>query len=139
MCIEDYSMSRLEERIENFNKAFIVFKEAHDEYLNDTARIVFRLAEIQGFEVVFELGWKVLKDYIEIKGYNESSPRDVIKKAFSLNYLPNAQVWIDMLKDRNITSHEYNQKKADEIFEKISTIYYDEICKFHQWVNTEAK
>ena len=77
-------MSRLEERIENFNKAFIVFKEAHDEYLNDTARIVFRLAEIQGFEVVFELGWKVLKDYIEIKGYNESSPRDVIKKAFLL-------------------------------------------------------
>lgn len=132
-------MSRLEERIENFNKAFIVFKEAHDEYLKDTTRIVFRLAEIQGFEVVFELGWKVLKDYIEIKGYNESSPRDVIKKAFSLNYLPNAQIWIDMLKDRNITSHEYNQKKADEIFEKISTIYYDELRSFHQWVNTEAK
>lgn len=132
-------MSRLEERIENFNKAFIVFKEAHDEYLKDTNRIVFRLAEIQGFEVVFELGWKLLKDYIEIKGYKESSPRDVIKKAFLLNYLSNAQVWIDMLKDRNTTSHEYNQKKADEIFEKISTIYYDELCQFYHWVNTEAK
>lgn len=132
-------MSRLEERIENFNKAFKVFKEAHDEYLNDPSRIVFRLAEIQGFEVLFELSWKVLKDYIEIKGYKESAPRDVIKKAFLLNYLPNAQTWIDMLKDRNCTSREYDQKKADEVFERITTVYYDELYRFYNWVKTEAK
>ena len=132
-------MSRLEERIENFNKAFNVFKEARDEYLKDPSRIVFRLAEIQGFEVLFELSWKVLKDYIEIKGYNESAPREVIKKAFLLNYLPNAQTWIDMLKDRNCTSHEYDPKKADEVFERITTIYYDELYRFYNWVNTEAK
>ena len=132
-------MSRLEERIENFNRAFTVFKDAHDQYLKDSNRVVFRLAEIQGFEVLFELSWKVLKDYIEIKGYKEDAPRNVIKKAFLLNYLPNAQIWIDMLKDRNCTSHEYNQKKADEIFERITTIYYDELSSFHNWINTEAK
>lgn len=132
-------MSRLEERIENFNKAFTVFKEAHDEYLKDTSRIVYRLAEIQAFEILFELSWKVLKDYIEIKGYKESAPREVIKKAFLLNYLPNAQTWIDMLKDRNCTFHEYNQKKADEIFEKITTIYYEELHHFYKWINMEAK
>ena len=103
-------MSRLEERIENFNKAFNVFKEAHDEYLKDPSRIVFRLAEIQGFEVLFELSWKVLKDYIEIKGY----------------------------KDRNFSSHEYNMKKFDEIIEKICTKYYDAICKFYTWVKEES-
>ncbi len=132
-------MSRLEERIENFDKAFLVFEEAHNEYLKDTDRAVFRLAETQGFEIVFELGWKILKDYIKIKGYEETSPRDVIKKAFLLEYLPNAQIWINMLDDRNITSHEYNQKKTDEVFKNISTIYFEELKRFHNWIHTEAK
>ena len=93
-----------------------------------------QLAMAQGFEIVFELGWKCLKDYLASKNIEEYTPRDVIKAAFRANILPTAQIWIDMAKDRNASSHEYNEKKVEEIIEKIGSIYYEELTRFHFWL-----
>jgi nucleotidyltransferase substrate binding protein (TIGR01987 family) len=41
-----------------------------------------RAGLIQFFEMSFELGWKVLKDYLEEEGFTVESPRDAIKQAF---------------------------------------------------------
>ena len=125
-------MSRLSERIENFNNAYRMYDLAHSAYTNDKKNDINRLAIVQAFEVVFELGWKVIKDYLAIQGIEKYTPRDVIKSAFSANILPNAQIWIDMSNDRNSSSHEYNQDKVNIILDKISTEYYDEISRFKQ-------
>ena len=123
-------MSRLEERIENFNKAFNLFDIACKSYLNDPSNEVNKLAIVQAFEIVFELGWKVLKDYLKTKEIEVFTPKDTIKTAFSTNILPSAQIWIDMAKDRNASSHEYNEDKVNIILKNISTIYYKEITDF---------
>ncbi len=39
-----------------------------------------------------------------------------------------------MAKDRNASSHEYNEKKVEEIIEKIGSIYYEELTRFHFWL-----
>ena len=36
-----------------------------------------------------------------------------------------------MINDRNFSVHEYNFKKINEIPEKISNVYYNEIGNFH--------
>lgn len=123
-------MSRLSERIENFDKAFILFKKMCDNYISDKNNDTFRLALTQSFEIVFELGWKVLKDYLATEGIEVFTPKDVIKSAFNMNILQDGQVWIDMSKDRNATSHEYNMDKVDIMLERISSVYYDELYRF---------
>ena len=130
----ELTMSRLSERIENFNKAYVLYEQAHAAYFAEPQNQLIQLAMIQGFEIVFELGWKCLKDYLASKNIEEFTPRDVIKAAFKSNILSTAQIWIDMAKDRNASSHEYNEKKVAMIIEKIGSIYFEELTRFHSWL-----
>ena len=125
-------MSRLEEQIENFNRAFEIYSDAVKDF--SWNRVLSHMALIQSFEVCFELAWKVLKDYIETKGINVDYPKDVIKESFNKNTIKNGQEWFDMLETRNSTSHEYNMEKVHSMLEKISTEYYDELYLFSQKV-----
>ncbi len=127
-------MSRLTERIENFNKAYNLYEQTRTAYCNDKENKILQLALIQSFEIIFELGWKCLKDYLESKDIEEHTPRDVIKASFNANILPTAQIWIDMAKDRNASTHEYNEEKVGLIIEKIGTVYFEELSRFHSWL-----
>lgn len=129
-----FIMSRLNERIENFNKAFQIFQDIIASYREDKLNVIFHMALVQSFEVCFELGWKVLKDYLNINGISVQLPRQVIKEAFNKEVIQNGQIWIDMLKDRNATNHEYNMDKVDKVLEKISTEYFEELCRFREQI-----
>jgi len=125
-------MSRLYERIENFNKAFNIYQDAVKDY--DTTKILTHMALVQSYEICFELAWKCLKDYLQEKGIEANYPTEVIKEAFNKNTLKDGQVWIDMLKARNSTSHEYNIEKVSKYLSEISTTYFEEIKRFKQWL-----
>ena len=127
-------MSRLTERIENFNKAFKLFVLTCSTFRQDETSDVNKLALMQSFEIIIELGWKVLKDYLETKGIRALTPNDVIKEAFSAEIISDGQIWLSMNKDRNTSSHEYNMNKVDEILVKISTIYYEELTRFSKQI-----
>ena len=126
-------MSRLSERIENFNNAYELYDEMQKGFLSDKKQNSYRLGLTQRFEIVSELGWKILKDYLQIQIIDADTPKEVIKQAFLHNIIPDGQIWIDMIKARNITSHEYNMDKVDKILENISTIYYDELYRLREW------
>lgn len=128
-------MSRLAERIENFNRAYSIFSEAVNAYNKDKSVVLSHLALVQAYEVCYELAWKVLKDYLFLNGISAQLPREVIKEAFSANVIKDGQVWIDMLQDRNSTSHEYNMDKVNLIIERIATAYNNELAKFNDWVS----
>lgn len=123
-------MSRLTQRIENFNRVFELYVTMCGNYVKDKKNDSNKLALTQSFEIVFELGWKILKDYLFTKDIQVYTPRDAIKSAFQANILPQAQIWIDMAADRNASSHEYNMDKIDMMLERISGIYYRELCDF---------
>ena len=127
-------MSRLSERIENYNKAFKLFEEMQSGYVADKNNNAYRLGLTQSFEIVCELGWKVLKDYLYVKGIVVHLPVEVIKEAFQKEVIQNGQVWIDMIKSRNATSHEYNIDKVNIILEDISTKYYTELLFFKKMI-----
>ncbi len=80
---------------------------------------------IQSFEYCFELAWKTLQDLIEFKGFsNVLGPRPVIQKAFELGLVSDGHEWLLMIKSRNLTSHTYDEKKANEIVALIKNRYF---------------
>ena len=122
------------ERIENFNRAFDLYEEMRNGFVADNSNNAYRLGLTQSFEIICELGWKILKDYLELNETKTESAKDTVRKAFNADIIENGQIWIDMVKDRNSTSHEYNMDKVNLILERVSTTYYDELLRFKEWL-----
>lgn len=127
-------MTRLQERIESFNRAFEILSEAVNAYKNNCMNILTHMALIQSFEVCFELAWKVLKDYLDENGVKVYLPKEVIKEVFSFEVISNGQLWIDMLNARNSISHEYNLDKVNSILMNISGEYFQELLQFKAYI-----
>ena len=125
-------MSRLQERIENFNRAYEIFTDAVQAYKSDKSVVLMQMSLIYSFEICFELAWKILKDYLSVKAVEVFTPKDTIKSAFNAQIIMNGQVWIDMANDRNLSSHEYNMEKVNLMLEKISNEYTNELADFNE-------
>lgn len=119
-------------KFENFRKAFISLKAV---YLKPkTEDRAYIDATIQRFEFTFELAWKLLKEYFAEKGIILNYPKEILKEAFATNVINDEDIWIHMLVDRNMTSHTYDEKLADEIYKRIK-IYVpaiEELLKFFE-------
>jgi nucleotidyltransferase substrate binding protein (TIGR01987 family) len=78
---------------------------------------------IQRFEMVVELTWKTLKRALEYEGLHPKTPRESLKEAFKLGWLHDEEVWLDMLDQRNTTSHVYlSEELAENNYEDIKTV-----------------
>jgi len=84
---------------------------------------------IQRFEFTFELLWKTLKSILEYNGIECYSPRNCIKEAFKSNLIDDNEIILDMLEDRNLSSHIYDQKTSEEIFNRIKNVYVEYLKK----------
>lgn len=87
---------------------------------------LIRDATIQRFEFTFEVVWKTLKLYLERQGHECGGPRPTLKKAFAENLISTpdeADHWLQMLEDRNLTSHAYDEALAKRIYEHIVRDY----------------
>jgi nucleotidyltransferase substrate binding protein (TIGR01987 family) len=81
---------------------------------------------IKAFEYTYELAWNSIKDFYESQGETDiQGSRDAFQLAFKRGLIKDGDIWMDMLKDRNRTSHTYNEKTADEIAHNILSKYYD--------------
>jgi nucleotidyltransferase substrate binding protein (TIGR01987 family) len=54
--------------------------------------------------------------------------RDATREAFAKGLVADGDVWMEMIKSRNLTSHTYNKGIADQIVENILKVY---ITEFH--------
>jgi nucleotidyltransferase substrate binding protein (TIGR01987 family) len=80
---------------------------------------------IQAFEYTHELAWNVLKDYLLAKGSQPiHGSRDATREAFKLDIIHDGETWMDMIKDRNQTSHTYNEDTAKRIVSNIQQRFF---------------
>ena len=118
-------MIKVKYAVEKFTNGFERLKEAitlaKDDLDKDGA--------IQRFEFTFELLWKALKIFLEYQGILVNTPRESLKEAFRINLLGDEEIFLDMLEDRNRTSHIYDKETSEEIFERIKTVYLQAIKK----------
>lgn len=111
-------------KFHNFIKALDRLKEGLFQY--DERNELLRDGIIQRFEFTFELTWKTLKELFEDEGLIDlNSPKSVLKEAFLAGLIHDEKLWLNMLMDRNITSHIYDGRKADEICKNIQEKYME--------------
>lgn len=93
---------------------------------------------IKAFEYTYELSWKTLQDLLKEKGYMDIvGPRPVIEQSFQDGYITDGKGWMQMQKSRNLTSHTYDEKTAEEIIEEIRNRYFDLLRKLIIRLNEE--
>ncbi|WP_198669903.1 nucleotidyltransferase substrate binding protein [Cognataquiflexum aquatile] len=113
---------RWKQRFQNYEKAMGYLEQALQIPNPD---IVQKAGIIQFFEMSFELAWNMVKDYLEDQGFVDiKSPRGALKKAFEMNILENGHDWMDLLQDRNLTAHTYDEQKATEMELLIQNKYF---------------
>lgn len=111
-------------KVQNFIKALNKLKEGLTQY-NEKNELL-RDGIIQRFEFTFELAWKTLKEVFEDEGLiGLNSPKSVLKEAFSAGIIQDEKLWMNMLMDRNSTSHMYNESNAIEICKNIKEKYVE--------------
>lgn len=112
---------RWKQRFVNFKKSLRLLEKA---ILIKHPSEIEKAGLVQFFELSFELSWNLMKDYLEEIGYSDlRSPRDSIKKAFEIDLIVDGAAWLDALKNRNETSHIYDEITADKVIFEITQSY----------------
>lgn len=95
---------------------------------------------IKAFEYTYELAWNTAKDFYEYQdGSDLQGSRDTIQLAFKRGMIENGEIWMRILKDRNRTSHIYDEKLAKEISNSIIDEYYDEFKILEHFFDAQSK
>ncbi len=130
------------QRLDSYRKAFERMSEAVEMTslysIKNRETELFLDALIQRYEFTHELAWKLMKDYLEYMGISGIvGSRDAIRYALQ-NGLIDDDRWMDTIADRNITSHNYNQEVANEVANRIISVYKSLFDEFLQ-VMTEKE
>jgi nucleotidyltransferase substrate binding protein (TIGR01987 family) len=92
---------------------------------------IVRDAVIQRFEFTFESVWKAMQLYLEHQGHECPGSRTVIRKAFSERLIESeeeADLWFQMIEDRNLTTHAYDEELSDRIYNHILSQHARLLC-----------
>ena len=113
----------LEKRKISFKNAFERLKEVIENIKKDNEDYaIYRDSAIQRFEITAEAFWKCIKIFLKIKeGVICNSPKGCIRELFLNGYVDEnrLEVLLNMVDDRNLTSHTYNEEIAEEIFQRL--------------------
>ncbi len=122
MAVEKNQDVRWQQRLQNFSKAFNQLKKFIDK--GELSELESQ-GLVKAFEYTYELAWTTLKDFLEYSGQTGIyGSRDAIRKAFQLGLIANGELWMDMLRSRNLTSHTYNLETAQQICQAVKDDYF---------------
>jgi len=128
---------RWKQRFQNYKKALITLKNAVELAAERELTDLEKQGTIQGFEFTFELAWNVMKDYLEEQGITGIiGSKNAIRHAFNKDIIEDGEIWMDMVKDRNLASHVYDEETAEGLFTAIKNIYYLEFNKLAEKINS---
>ena len=127
---------RWKQRFQNYEMAFLKLKEAvEQENLNELERNGL----IHRFEFTLDLSWKVLKDYLEEKGFIfKPSPKDTLREAQNAGLIDYGQALIDGLDIRNELSHDYSGNKFEVSEEVLREEVYPALQMLYQFFIEEG-
>ena len=116
---------RSQRRLSSFRKVLLELDEAMELMGQRELSKLEKQGVIQGFEYCYELGWNTLKDLLVWQGIEGIvGSRDTIREALSKGLINDGHAWIQMLTDRNRTSHTYNEETAEAILINIRSQHH---------------
>ena len=121
------------QRYNNYKKALKQLEEAVELTKERKLSNLEKQGLVQVYEFTQELSWKVLKDFMQSRGTEDLyGSKDVVREAFKIGLIENGDVWMEMIKSRNLTSHTYDEATIEEIINLIIGKYYYEFNKLNQ-------
>ena len=126
----EQSEIRWKQRFDNLNRALAQLQSALEVHQAMPENELIVIALIKAYEFSFELSWKTLKDLLAWNGVDARLPREVLKQAFATGLIDEGQIWIDMLEQRNLMAHTYDQTRALQAAELITSHYWPQL----QWL-----
>ncbi len=107
--------------------------ELDNESVEEVLDEIVREALIQRFEYTHELAWNVMKDFLTDKGVlNLYGSKDSTREAFRVGIIDEGDVWMEMIRSRNKSSHTYNEDTARNIYLKIINEFYPAFLSFEK-------
>ena len=103
---------------EQTQRALTSLEELVSKYSENQTDVILRDALIQRFEYSTEAFWKYLKAFLQSEhNLSANSPREVIRAGLSAKLYSEviSQELLQMLDDRNLTSHTYVEELAESI------------------------
>ncbi len=88
---------------------------------------------IQRFEFTFDLAWKLIKSYAEYQGTDKDimGSRDAVRWAFENKLILDSDVWMEMIKRRNDTSHTYDEDFSADVVLRVKESYFQEFVDLY--------
>ncbi len=124
-------LSSLENAVTSLERAVNVSTDqAKMAKLDRDQRDTMRAGVIQNFEFTYELCWKMLKRYLEMvsasrETIDQLSFRDLIRVGAEKGIVADPERWFEYRRQRNITSHTYDDAKAQSVFETATEFVHD--------------
>lgn len=113
-------------KYENFCASLKNMKEIYD--YDEPYNTVVLTGLVGLYEICFEQSWKMMKEILEIHGYEEGatgSPKIILRTAYRAGMIKNEDAWLRALQERNNVTHSYNEEIALEIVRQAKAIFYD--------------
>jgi nucleotidyltransferase substrate binding protein (TIGR01987 family) len=116
---------RWQQRFSNYKKALLQLQNAVELSVQRALSNLEKQGVIQAFEFTHELAWNVLKDYLEDQGnQNVKGSKDATREAFKVALIADGEQWMAMIQSRNISSHTYDERTADQLVSVIIKQYF---------------
>lgn len=131
------NIPRWEQRLDSYHKALARLADIVGASKKRALNEFERDGLVQRFEFTHELSWKLMKAYAEYQGFDGiGGSRDATRKAFEMSLISDGQSWMDMIKSRNETSHNYDGSMADDVVDSIINRFYPLLADFYQKMNS---
>lgn len=112
---------RAEDGLYNFSQAlnkFINVTDSEKQFKEKGFEDVYLDIVVKRFEFTYEMAWKALKRYLSFLGIEANNPRSVFKEAYAQSIITDENIWLDMIEQRNLSSHIYDEFEIKEILDK---------------------
>ena len=129
------------ERLEVFRNAIARLNEVIEISKQRSLNQFERDSLIKRFEFSYEMAWKLMMSYEKDNGViGILGSKDVVRQAFSMSLIDNGEAWMEMIDDRNKTSHLYDEEMAIDVIDAITHTYFplfqELLLKMEQIKNT---
>ena len=127
-------------KLDNFSNCLSVLKGADFEmaFSND----IYRSGVVFQFNLTFELAWKALQGVMRLHGAEAAetgSPREILKLGYKLGFVNDPEVWLEMLKNRNLAAYIHDEDMVDTLILLIRDSFIPALSRLEKTLQDKLK
>lgn len=126
---------RWKQSFRDFEKAFHKLKDTVSVYKQDSENELIQTTLIKAFEYTFELGWIVIKDYLEFNNVFVELVHEIIEEGFRLNLISSGKIWMEMKEHKKSASEIISEEAASLLIDKIIESFLPEFEQVYAYLS----